>query len=76
VNYRVELASPLADLGLGDPRGRSVGFDASIGIANPAGNGRERAAHWGGLSETAVVDRPGSGVLLPENRGTLIFVER
>ncbi|MBA3685050.1 MAG: hypothetical protein H0W72_07385 [Planctomycetes bacterium] len=76
VDWQVELAVPLAAIGLANPKGRSVGFDTSIGIANESGNGRERAAHWGGMSEATVVDRPGSSRLLPEHWGTLIFLER
>jgi FlgD Ig-like domain len=76
VDYQVEIAIPLAALGLGDAKGRRVGFDTAIGVANAAGDRRERAGHWGGLSEAAVVDRPGSSRLLPENWGTLVFLPR
>ena len=47
-----------------------------IGVANEAGDRRDRAAHWGGLSEAVVVDRPGSAVLLPGTWGTLTFGPR
>ena len=73
VSYTVEVAVPLASLGLSHPAGKSVGFDASVGIANAAGDRRERAAHWGGLSEAVVVDRPGSARLLPDTWGVLKF---
>ncbi|MBA3938761.1 MAG: hypothetical protein H0X38_15005, partial [Planctomycetes bacterium] len=76
VDYQVEVAIPLAAVGLADVKGRRIGFDASIGVANAAGDRRERAGHWGGLSEAAVVDRPGSSRLLPENWGTLVFLEK
>ncbi len=72
-SYTVEVAVPLASLGLSNPAGKTVGFDASVGIANAAGDRRERAAHWGGLSEAVVVDRPGSARLLPDTWGTLFF---
>lgn len=73
-HYSVEIAIPLASLGLSDPAGKTIGFDASVGVANEAGDRRERAAHWAGLSEAFVVDRPGSTRLLPETWGTLTFV--
>ena len=73
IRYDVEVAIPLAALGLGNPAGKKIGFDLSIGVANAAGDRRERAGHWGGLSEAAVVDRPGSAQLLPHTWGTLIF---
>jgi hypothetical protein len=71
--YTVEVAVPLASLGLSKVAGKTIGFDASVGIANPTGDQRERAAHWAGLSEGHVVDRPGSAELLPQTWGTLIF---
>jgi hypothetical protein len=73
-SYSVEVAVPLASLGLQNPAGKSIGFDASIGVANAEGNRRERAAHWAGLSEAVVVDRPGSTQLLPGTWGTLQFL--
>lgn len=73
IPYTVEVAIPLASLGLTNPAGKSIGFDASVAVANDAGDRRERAAHWGGLSEGIVVDRPGSTVLLPGTWGTLNF---
>jgi len=63
--------------------GKAIG-----GFLGPAASGRapssgppkvgelKRAGHWGGLSEAAVVDRPGSTRLLPENWGTLIFLNQ
>ena len=72
-SYTVEVAVPLASLGLQNPSGKSIGFDVSVGVANAAGDRRERAAHWGGLSEAVVVDRPGSTRLLPDTWGTLTF---
>ena len=72
--YNVELAVPLDSLGLTKPAGKTIGFDLSVGIANEVGNRRERAAHWAGLSEAFVVDRPGSTRLVPETWGTLVFV--
>ena len=72
--YNVEVAVPLESLGLTKPAGKTIGFDVSVGIANEPGDRRERAAHWAGLSEAFVVDRPGSTRLLPETWGTLIFV--
>jgi hypothetical protein len=76
VEYQVEAAIPLAAIGLAEAKGKRIGFDTSIGVANAAGDRRERAGHWGGLSEAAVVDRPGSHRLLPENWGTLVFLEK
>ena len=73
IQYTVKIIVPLASLGLTDVAGKTIGFDASIGIANTAGDQRERAAHWAGLSEGHVVDRPGSAVLLPHTWGTLTF---
>jgi len=73
IPYTVEIAVPLASLGLQDVAGKTIGFDASVGIANPAGDQRERAAHWAGLSEAKVVDRPGSSELLPHTWGSLTF---
>lgn len=75
VEYTVETAIPLAAIGLTGVRGKRIGFDTSIGVANAAGDRRERAGHWGGLSEAAVVDRPGSHRLLPGNWGTLVFLD-
>ena len=72
-HYRVEAALPLASLGVSAPAGRRIGFDVSVGVANAAGDRRERAAHWAGLSEGVVVDRPGSTMLLPATWGTLVF---
>lgn len=72
--YDVEVAVPLASLGLQNPTGKTIGFDASVGVANAEGNRRERAAHWAGLSEAVVVDRPGSTRLLPDTWGTLQFL--
>ena len=74
IQYTVKIVVPLASLGLSDVAGKTIGFDASIGVANTAGDQRERAAHWAGLSEGHVVDRPGSTVLLPHTWGTLTFV--
>jgi len=74
--YTVEVAvrmQPAQDLGLFPTRDSQVGFDASVAFANTAGNIRQRAAHWGGESEAAVVDRPGSAALLPATWGTLVF---
>ena len=73
VSYTVEVAVPLASLGIGNAAGKTIGFDASVGIANESGDRRERAAHWAGLSEGVVVDRPGSARLLPDTWGTLTF---
>lgn len=73
IQYTAEIAVPLASLGLGDVAGKTIGFDASVGIANSAGDQRERAAHWAGLSEGKVVDRPGSSELLPHTWGTMTF---
>lgn len=73
ISYTVEIAVPLASLGLKDVSGKTIGFDASVGIANPQGDQRERAAHWAGLSEGRVVDRPGSTKLLPHTWGKLKF---
>jgi len=71
--YVVEIAVPLPSLGLSNVAGKTIGFDASVGLANPEGNQRDRAAHWAGLSESRVVDRPGSAELLPHTWGTLTF---
>jgi hypothetical protein len=71
--YVVEIAVPLASIGLSDVLGKTIGFDVSVGIANPTGDQRDRAAHWAGLSEGRVVDRPGSAELLPQTWGTLTF---
>ena len=73
IRYDVEVAIPLTAIGLSNPAGKKIGFDLSIGVANAAGDRRERAGHWGGLSEAAVVDRPGSAQLLPHTWGTLLF---
>ena len=73
VPYTVEVSIPLASLGLTNPAGKTVGFDVSVAVANNAGDRRERAAHWGGLSEGIVVDRPGSTLLLPNTWGQLVF---
>ncbi len=73
IPYTVEVAIPLASLGLLNPAGKTVGFDASVAVANAAGDRRERAAHWAGLSEGIVVDRPGSTILLPNTWGQLTF---
>ena len=73
IPYRVEASIPLAALGLTDPRGKTIGFDVSIGVANAAGDRRDCAAHWAGLSEGIVVDRPGSSKLLPRTWGMLEF---
>ena len=73
IQYTVEVAIPLASLGLHDVAGKTIGFDASVGVANPSGDQRDRAAHWAGLSEGRVVDRPGSAELLPHTWGTLTF---
>jgi len=74
VPYTVEVAVPLESLGLDDPAGRSIGFDVSVGVADDSGAERTRAAHWAGLTEGRVVDRPGSTRLLPHTWGTLRFV--
>ena len=73
IRYDVEVAIPLAAIGLANPGGKKIGFDLSIGVANASGDRRERAGHWGGLSEAAVVDRPGSAQLIPHTWGTLLF---
>jgi len=75
LRYTVEVAVPLASLGLKDVAGKTIGFDVSVGTANAAGDTRERAAHWAGLSEGRVVDRPGSAELLPHTWGSLTFAE-
>ena len=74
LTYEVQVAAPWAGLGLTEPCGRRIGFDASIGVANAAGDRRERAGHWAGQSEGVVVDRPGSARLSPGTWGTLYFV--
>ena len=73
INYTVEVSVPLASVGLTNPAGKTIGFDASVGVANASGDRRERAAHWAGLSESVVVDRPGSTQLLPGTWGSLTF---
>ena len=50
IRYSVEVAIPLASLGLKDVAGKTIGFDASVGIANETGDERLRAVHWAGLS--------------------------
>ena len=69
--YTVEVAVPWVSLGI-EPRG-TIGFDASIGVANESGIERARAAHWAGETEGRVVDRPGSAELKPATWGTLKF---
>ena len=69
----VEVAIPLASLGLKDVAGKTMVFDSSVGIANETGNEPLCAVHWAGLSEDQVVDRPGSPILLPHTWGTLQF---
>jgi len=71
--YTIEAAVPLESLGLRDVAGKTIGFDASVGVPNATGDQRERAAHWAGLSEGHVVDRPGSTELLPHTWGTMTF---
>ena len=66
-------AGTLSALGLTATPGTRFGFDCSVAVANVSGDRRDRAAHWGGLSEALVVDRPGSARLLPENWGTVVF---
>ncbi len=73
IRYHVELAIPLAAIGITPTPGTRFGFDCSVAVANPSGDRRDRAAHWGGLSEAQVVDRPGSARLLPENWGTVVL---
>ncbi len=74
--YTVEVAIPLEAIGIANPAGKKIGFDMSVAAANESGDRRERAAHWAGLSEGIVVDRPGSIKLLPENWGTLEFMAK
>lgn len=74
--YTVELSVPLASMGLTNVTGKTIGFDASVGVANAAGDRRDRAAHWAGASEAFVVDRPGSTRLIPDTWGTLTFGAR
>jgi hypothetical protein len=74
--YTVEVEVPMEPgqtLNLYPSRDSQIGFDASVGFANSAGTVRQRAAHWAGESEAAVVDRPGSAALLPATWGTLVF---
>ena len=73
IRYGVEIAIPLAALGITATPETRFGFDCSVAVANPSGDRRDRAAHWGGLSEAQVVDRPGSVRLLPENWGTVVL---
>jgi len=75
ISYTVEVAVPLLSLGLKDVAGKTLGFDVSVGTANAAGDTRERAAHWAGLSEGRVVDRPGSAELLPHTWGSITFAQ-
>jgi len=75
ISYTVEVAVPLASLGLKDVAGKTLGFDVSVGTANAAGDTRDRAAHWAGLSEGRVVDRPGSAELLPHTWGSITFAK-
>ena len=75
-HYAVEISVPFASLGLVNVSGKTVGFDASVGVANAAGDRRDRAAHWAGASEAFVVDRPGSTRLIPDTWGTLTFGPR
>jgi len=73
---KLEVHLPLDVIGItGDPAGMSIGFDTSVAVSNESGDQRERAGHWAGLSESRVVDRPGSAVLLPHTWGTLMFEE-
>ena len=73
LSYEVLAAVPLASLGLTDPAGRRIGFDASIAVANAAGDRRERAGHWAGQSEGVVVDRPGSAATVAGDVGNALF---
>ena len=45
IRYGVEVAIPLASLRLKDVAGKTIAFDASVGIANETGNKRLRAVH-------------------------------
>ena len=75
-NYIVQVKIPLASLGISNPSGKTIGFDASIGVPNAAGDLRLRAGHWAGSSEAAVVDRPGSAELQPDTWGTMTFLPK
>ena len=71
--YTLEVSAPFAALGINPVAQPVIGFDASVGISDAAGQVRERATHWAGESETTVVDRPGSAELKPQTWGTLQF---
>ena len=71
--YTLEVEVPLAALGISPGRQPIVGFDASVAFSDSAGTSRDRAVHWAGDSEAAVVDRPGSAELKPETWGTMQF---
>ena len=71
--YTLEAKVPFASLGINPARQPVVGFDASVGFSDMAGQVRARAVHWAGESEAVVVDRPGSTELKPATWGTLQF---
>ena len=71
--YTLEVQVPLASLGINPSRQPEIGFDASVAFSDAAGQSRDRAVHWAGDSEAAVVDRPGSAELKPQTWGTLRF---
>jgi len=74
--YTVEVSVPMQPgqtLNLSPNRDSQIGFDVSVGFANPEGTTRQRAPHWAGESEATVVDRPGSAALMPSTWGTLVF---
>ena len=73
ISYIVEASMPLESLGLENPAGKRIGFDASVRIAHASGDRRVRAVHCSGTSEAVVVDRPGSARLLPDTWGSLNF---
>jgi hypothetical protein len=69
----LEVQAPLASLGINPAKQPVIGFDASVAFSDPGGRSRDRAIHWAGDSEAAVVDRPGSAELKPQTWGTLQF---
>jgi hypothetical protein len=71
--YTLEASVPFASLGITPTKQPIVGFDASAAFADPQGRVRDRALHWSGETEAAVVDRPGSAELKPQTWGTLQF---
>jgi len=73
--YRVEVAVPLAELGLEAPAGRSFRGDFGVIYGDPGGTVNVLRSYWSNQATMLVNDVPGEIMLHPEMWGSVTFAE-